>query len=187
MTSQWAPCLKSPSSRLLGQPFAQPHINEDIKTARHWPLGRNPQVTGGFPSQRIRNASCFFQNIYFDWHISTSTKSQSILIDFQIPCYHFNYRLLVSHKHKHHLPSCGYIACTPCKLTPVNASETNYVLSGILVYDKHSFNCFNIVRILSVQYIWNYFVGNVLWCIFMYVIFIFSFSVVALFYPISTK
>ena len=76
MTSQWAPCLKSPSSRLLGQPFAQPHIKDDIKTARHWPLGRNPQVTGGFPSQRIRNASCFFQNIYFDWHISTSTKSQ---------------------------------------------------------------------------------------------------------------
>ena len=111
-----------------------------------------------------------FRLAYFHFY-----QSQSILIDFQIPCYHFNYRLLVSHTHKHHRQSCGYIACTPCKLTPVNASETNYVLSGILVYDKHSFNCFNIARILSVQYIWNYFVGNVLWCIFMYVIFIFSF------------
>ena len=38
MTSQWAPCLKSPASRLLAQQFVQAHIKEDIKSPRHWPL-----------------------------------------------------------------------------------------------------------------------------------------------------
>ena len=39
MTSQWAPRhIKSPSFQLFTQPFVQPHIKENIKSPRHWPL-----------------------------------------------------------------------------------------------------------------------------------------------------
>ena len=34
--AQW--CLKSQASRLFAQPFVQAQINENIKSARHWPL-----------------------------------------------------------------------------------------------------------------------------------------------------
>ena len=45
VTSQWAlGRLKLPASRLFARPFVQPHIKENIKVPRHWPLWGNPPV-----------------------------------------------------------------------------------------------------------------------------------------------
>ena len=64
ITSWWARWrLKSPASPLFTQPFVQPHIKQNIKAPRHWPLCGNSPVTGEFPAQMASNA----ENVSIWW------------------------------------------------------------------------------------------------------------------------
>ena len=58
---QWR--LKSPGSRLFGQPFVLTQIKENIKASCHWTFEENPPVTGEFPSQRASNT----ENVFILW------------------------------------------------------------------------------------------------------------------------
>ena len=48
--------LKSPTALLFVQQLVQINNNEMFKALHHWPLWWEPSVTGGFPSQMVRDA-----------------------------------------------------------------------------------------------------------------------------------